>query len=489
MMSSKIISDTNNFKTDIVVIGAGGTGFAAAATAAEKGARVILLEKESAPGGTTLLANGLMAAESPVQKRTNIIVLKDEVFKIAMDYSHWTINPKIIRAFIDKSGDTIQWLENRGLKFASAFNKSWNKGGLWVCHNLEGSKRAGTPIIKQLREYCQALGVQLILNCAAKKIFTGERNEVTGVLATMLDKTVSIIAKSVIISTGGYTGNKELLKQYYPAYNENIKFLGRPHMGDGLLMAMEIGSATDGLGVLLMHPHYYKGSVRIDALAQEPSTIWVNKKGERFTDETITFRTIECGNTINRQLDKCNYVLFGEEIKNRIEKEGFIIGCMHGVHENTGVAIPDLYDVLKVEAEKGEVKISDTWDEVAKWMGVAPDTLKDTIIEYNNFCEQGYDPIFQKERRYLQAVHTPPYYAIRCFVSCLDTIGGIKINQNMEVLNNHDDSIPGLYAGGDAAGGWQSDTYCILLPGTALGFAINSGRIAGENASKFILRK
>jgi len=74
-------------------------------------------------------------------------------------------------------------------------------------------------------------------------------------------------------------------------------------------------------------------------------------------------------------------------------------------------------------------------------------------------------------------------------VSCLDTIGGIRINQHMEVFNKQDDPIPGLYAGGDAAGGWESDTYCILLPGSAFGFAINSGRIAGENAYKYVSEK
>lgn len=112
--------------------------------------------------------------------------------------------------------------------------------------------------------------------------------------------------------------------------------------------------------------------------------------------------------------------------------------------------------------------------------------LKATLDEYNRCCDRGYDSIFNKQRRYLYALCHPPYYGIKCHVICLDTIGGIKINHHMEVLNQLDAPISGLYAGGNAAGGWESDTYCMLLPGSAFGFAINSGRIAGENASKYV---
>jgi fumarate reductase flavoprotein subunit len=254
-------------------------------------------------------------------------------------------------------------------------------------------------------------------------------------------------------------------------------------------MAIEAGAATEGLGGMLLHPHYYNGPVRVDAIAQEPCTMWVNKKGERFTDETITFRATECGNAINRQLDKCAYVLLDKSIKKRIEREGFLRGGMHGVDEITGTEMSHLHEVLVKETEKGDIKISDSWNDIAEWMDVLPEVLNKTVREYNRFCDKGYDEVFNKERRYLQALLEPPYYAIKCFVSCLDTIGGIKINQHMEVLNNQDNPIRGLYAGGDTVGGWESDTYCILLPGSAFGFAINSGRIAGENAFKYVSGK
>ena len=100
-------------------------------------------------------------------------------------------------------------------------------------------------------------------------------------------------------------------------------------------------------------------------------------------------------------------------------------------------------------------------------------------------CDKGFDPLFAKDYKYMVPLRTPPYYAIKSNSDFLDTIGGIKINEHMEVLDKKDNPIPGLYAAGVAAGGWQGDTYCVILSGAASGFAINSGRIAAENTIKF----
>jgi fumarate reductase flavoprotein subunit len=130
------------------------------------------------------------------------------------------------------------------------------------------------------------------------------------------------------------------------------------------------------------------------------------------------------------------------------------------------------------------VKISDSWEEIAGWMGADPKILEKTIDEYNDGCDRGYDPVFSKDRRYLAPLRTPPYYAIKSNSDYLDTIGGIKINERMEVLDRQGEPIPGLYAAGVVAGGWQGETYCVVLSGAASGFAVNSGRIAAENAIK-----
>lgn len=487
-MSSRQVPISENLETDIVVIGGGGTGLAAAVAGAEKGARVILLEKRATLGGNAASTFGLFAADSHVQRRMSISAPKDEVFRIAMDYHHWRTNPRLLRAFINKSADTIQWLEDKGIKF-NQVPPLYPGQNPRTWHCPDAFKEIGPEYVKIFRKICEDHGVRLLSSCAAKRVLIGTKGEVTGVLAILEDKEIKITAKSVIIGTGGYGGNKELLKKYRPSYSENMQCWGIAHNGDGLIMAMEAGAATEGLGVFILHPHLYPGSPHISAVAQEPATIWVNKEGERFADEMVNFHLTECGNAVDRQPDKCLFSLFDESIKQRIIEEG-LLKC--GVPEGgvfAGAKLTNIGDELQAEVSKGGIKISNTWDEIANWMGVSPKVLKDTIKEYNSFCDRGYDEVFAKDRRYLQALREPPYYAIRCYLSFLDTVGGIKINHRMEVLNNQDNPIPGLYAGGNTAGGWQSDTYCISLAGSTLGFAVNSGRIAGENAAEYVAGK
>jgi len=114
------------------------------------------------------------------------------------------------------------------------------------------------------------------------------------------------------------------------------------------------------------------------------------------------------------------------------------------------------------------LKTSDSWAEIAEYVGANSEVLEATINEYNSFCELGNDRIFTKDRRFLTALQNPPYYAIKCCLGFLGTIGGIKINHRMEVLNNQDNPIPGLYAVGVDTGGWESYTYCSLLSGSTL---------------------
>jgi fumarate reductase flavoprotein subunit len=139
-----------------------------------------------------------------------------------------------------------------------------------------------------------------------------------------------------------------------------------------------------------------------------------------------------------------------------------------------------------MQADKGDLKISKSWNEIAGWMGADPAVLKATIGEYNADCDDKHDGLFAKDRRYLRPLRTPPYYAVKAHIGLCDTYGGIKINENMEALDSSDNPIPGLYAAGTTAGCWESESYCYRLTGHLVGFALNSGRIAGENAVRYL---
>ncbi len=141
---------------------------------------------------------------------------------------------------------------------------------------------------------------------------------------------------------------------------------------------------------------------------------------------------------------------------------------------------------IEIEAARGEVKVAGSLEEIAQWMKVDPEVLARTVQEYNAGCDRGRDDVLFKDSQFLFPLREPPYYAIKCHQGFLGTLGGIKINHHMEVLNPQDAPIPALYAVGAGAGGWESDTYCLELSGSAFGFALNSGRIAGENAADYV---
>ena len=165
-MNSEGTSNNETLETQIVVIGGGGAGLFAALEAAKKGAKVILLEKRRKLGGTSAMAAGFFAAESPTQKRQKIDANRDELFKIAMKTACWEIDPRIVRAFIDKSGDTIRWLEEHGIAY------EWFEGA----HNVHVLKDLKHPVggfgakLKILTEKCREGGVQILLNTSGKKI-------------------------------------------------------------------------------------------------------------------------------------------------------------------------------------------------------------------------------------------------------------------------------------------------------------------------------
>ncbi len=486
MVNSSQMSQVETLEADVVVVGGGGTGLAAAVTAAENGAKVVLLEKKGL-GGNSAIAMGIFAADSIVQKSQNIVALPDDMVQLALEYSHWGIDQRLFRTYVNRSAETVEWLQDKGIKFNAI---EVFPGGLRTWHFVEG---IGAALVQTLKKNCEDLGVQVLIQTPVKKILTGENGAVTGVLASQKGKDLRVNSKSVIVATGGYGGNKDLLKKYFHSYSENMQNGGLDHLtGDGLLMGQEIGAATEGLGNLMLHPQVYPGSKlygpkkKFPMIVEDPRALWVNKKGQRFTDEGIALRFHECGNVINTQPDKCSISLWDTELKNTIKKEATGTPVFMSTRSMPEAPLTNLENELLEEAEKGGVKISDSWDGIAKWIGVAPEVLKATVDEYNAVCDQGYDDIFGKHRRYLRALRTPPYYAIKCYMSYLTTLGGLKINHRMEVLNEEHDPIPGLYAGGDASGGWESETYCMDLAGSAFGFAVNSGRMAGENAVAYV---
>ncbi len=498
-----------NLKADLVVVGGGGAGLAAAIAAAENGCKsIIVLEKAGSAAGSTAMAHDVFGAESPVQKRQGIDAPKDELFKTAMEWAHWTkINPRIVRAFIDKSGDTIAWLEKKGLSF-ELIQYYPNQVPL-VRHSVKGH---GNALMKTLRDNCTELGAKILTRMPAKKLLRDNKGNISGVVAEGKEGEFTIAAKCVVIATGGYGNNREMLKKYLPNYHDTITYDGPPsNTGDGINMAVEIGAATAGLGTANLHGPFLKPksdshALKMDAsgpdgspmritlwlLAWEPEMIWVNKNGRRFIDEGYQLAFFAFGNAVSLQPDGITYTLFDSTTLRRIEKEG-LIRPGAAAHANwlpvsAATPLPGLEREVHKQADKGDLKMAKSWNEIAAWMGADPSVLKATIDEYNAFCDDKHDATFAKDRRYLLPLRTPPYYAVKAHIGLCDTYGGIKINEKMEALDAADRPIQGLFAAGTTAGCWESESYCYRLTGHLVGFALNSGRIAGENAVKYLCK-
>ena len=446
------------------------------------------------------MAHDIFGIESPVQDRAWFDTSKDEIFKLHMEWTHWTVDPRIVRSFIDRSGDTIRWLEEKGMEF-------W----LWpmypnqapiIRHAIKGR---GVELCKVLRKNAEDLGATILTRTKVTKIVRGEDGQVTGILAETKDGEVTIGAKTVIVSTGGYGANREMLAKYYPNYHDTMAYDGpRANTGDGIALASEAGAALAGLGSMNLHgpstmPRSGADFVSIDGAVDakgeplkilltpfflEPDSVWVNVEGKRYVNECYILQFFAYGHITARQPQGLSYTLYDSDAIRRKEKEGIynqMAPCWFPAETYIcHIPLPGLERELRKPNDL--IKVADTIEELAEWMGADLTTLKATIDEYNAACDAGHDGVFGKDRKYLQPLRTPPFFALKGHVNICDTIGGIKINEKMEVIDLDGKVIPGLYAAGVTTGGWEGETYDYNLTGHLLGFALNSGRTAGENA-------
>ncbi|MFC2045051.1 FAD-dependent oxidoreductase [Chloroflexota bacterium] len=478
---------TENLKADVVIVGAGAAGLSAAVAVRESGVKdVIVLESRKVPGGNSAVAGGIMGVETTLQELQSIHIGRDEIFKSVMDYTHWKADAKLIRSMVDISGDNVRWLEEMGVKFERLVPHYMNQV-YHTYHATRGPERSGFAIIQALVKRCEELGVRILCETPARKLLAEKNGTVNGVLAEANGKGLRIDAVSIIISTGGFAGNKELLKKLLPGYEEDVIHIeGIPHNGDGILMAEAVGAAIGGQITPEAEGPNYIGSGHVDFMAQLPYVIWVTKHGERFIQEDMTSIN-EIANAMHWQTGKITYALFDEGIKNMVLKEDFNLFSLHGMDNPTLHA--GLEGALKLQAEEGKIKVASSLKEIAAWIGADPQVLENTVNQYNDSCERNHDALLVKDRRFLKPLSTPPYYAVPCQIALLVTHGGIMIDHHLAVLDDDGNIIQGLYSAGDDTSGRMGDTYNIRISGLSFCFAVGSGRIAGANAAKHVMGK
>jgi fumarate reductase flavoprotein subunit len=353
-------------------------------------------------------------------------------------------------------------------------------------------KGQGAAVVKALATRAKEKGVELRLATPVKKILK-EGGKITGVVAEIDGEDIRLASKVVIIASGGYANNKEWIKKYSGFdLDVNATPVGNvDKMGDGIRMAWEVGAAEEGMGLLelfrvgpLGPDHPMKN--QIEFAAGQPD-LWVNSRGERFCDEGIAFYDTSVGNANARYKEGYTYSIFDDSVIQRLLERGIERGI--AMENPPGTRPIDIHKEMSAALEKGskELFTADSIEELAKTIGVDPAVLRATVDEYNGFCEKRHDDLFAKDPKYLRPIKGPKFYAVKARTVFLGTLGGIKINHKTEVVDKKEKVIPGLYAVGFDAGGMWGDSYSIRdSSGASAGFAVNSGRIAGKNALKYL---
>lgn len=477
------------YETEIVVVAGGPSGLSAAVQAAERGAKVIVCEKAAAVGGAANMGMGPLGIGTRYQRQQMNDITVEKAFNMFMEYTHYNVDARLIRRYFAQSAETIEWLEEKGVEFEGAFRYFPKSEPTW--HIVKTDKgigpRAASFMNKALYARALELGVQFLLETPGKKILKDETGKVCGVLAA--DKNgeeVRIDCKAVILATGGAGANKKLIQEETGlVHGENLFSFAIPGlMGDGMRMAWEAGADKTTVRVELISEVENGGAVTgsVANVFTQPNLL-VNLNGKRVMNEEHMQNTTFLGNVVTHQKDKKCFSIVDSTIVHGYIRNGVDVTSL--VRTNPDVS--DFYDGLEQAREQGfdTFFVADTLEDLAEKAGINAANLVKTVEEYNAYCDST-DEEFFKDRRYLRPLIQAPFYGATLRPSGYGTVGGIRINENCECCDKEFAPVPGLYAVGADACNIYDDSYMFLLPGNSMGFAVNSGRIAGKEAAAYI---
>jgi fumarate reductase flavoprotein subunit len=476
-------------ETDVIVIAAGASGLAACNAAAEKGAKVVALEKASTTGGTGSMGMGPFGLESPIQRLKQMGPTKEQAFKEMMHYTHYQVDAKLVSTYFDKATTTIEWLQNMGVEFWDAV--PYFPGGWPTWHVIApGGEGCARNLYRILTEKAKEKGVEILLQTPGKKIIK-QGGKITGAIGEDRNgEKVEISAKAVIVATGGFGDNPQLIKKFTGyEWGVDLQSFRIPGLaGDGLRMAWEVGAFQTEMKMEMMFLPPGGGTDNINPVDPElmeafrQPNYFCNIMGERFMDESIIPNATFTGNAISHQKGRCAFNIFDENIRKFMEDR----------YEEVHVTFPFMKlekfdELIKKSKDAGYkyVYVADSLDELAAQTGINAAGLKAGIEEYNAFCVKGFDPVFHKRHKSLMPLTSPKFYAMKFLPGAYGSLGGIKINYKAEVLDKDWNPIPGLYGAGTDANTIYGDSYPFVLPGNTMGWALNSGRMAGESAAAF----
>ena len=465
-----------SFDFDVIVVGGGGAGLAAALEAVRAGARVMLVEADGKLGGATALSGGVFyAAATSAQRALGIDGdSADAMFEYIMALNQWAVRADIIRHIADQSGPTIEWLIELGARFpfiVSSGVESMPRG-----HCCEG---AGYALANVLINAAGAAGVETAVGTRVERLIV-EDGRVTGIHADGFD----LRAPAVILATGGIGDNPDLRARLFPSATRHGAWTWTIHeeapyvRGDGIIMAEAQGAAVVGIDNGLPLPTAGFGKY-VEAFLP-PWTMIVNEEGRRFMPETASFSV--CGYLLNEQTNAHAFAIFDEPTLVEASNDVKYLDPF-----GTGMTTPTWQeDTLRAQVANGRIKTADSLTELARLCGIDGVALEESVRRYNAGCAKACDPeYFKKSPKYFPVMQSP-FYAVEVRAAIIGGTGsGLDIDTDCRVLDTHGRAMPGLYAAGETLGVVQGKR--DAGGGMYVGSAIILGRQAGRRAAELAL--
>ncbi len=458
----EVTAEDASLEADVVVVGGGIAGLSAAIEAADAGASVILLEKKAATGGASALSGGeCLAAGTQMQADEGIEDSWEALADYWVEKGEGKINEKMVRAIAEMAPANILWMKDNGVAFMDTLQTPTAMPWQNPKRTHKAANGGGTGFTEPLTASAEAKGVTILVNSPATGLIV-EDGAVTGVTGTTATGgALSVKAGRVILATGGYENNAELMAEYSPSLGGLGSQMGDAHAGDGLLWARELGSpiVAGDSGIVLSLDYYSKVTQEFDPYG---IYLYVNADGERFMDESsYWFRRSRL------MLDQPGVMYYTIADAKAVE---------------AGAA-------LEAGIEAGAVVKADTIEGLAEQMGCEAAVLKATIDAYNEACAKGVDEAFGKAADKLTPVDAAPFYAVaNKFNANSGSFGGPKIDETCKVLDASGSAIPGLYAAGEVANGeiFYREYPCS---GSAIQSYMAMGRIAGRDAAEAVAQQ
>ena len=496
-------AEDSTVDADVVVVGAGGAGMTAAITAAAEGKSVVILESQSMVGGNSVRATGGMNAGKTVYQDENEFgesagvekTLKTAAEKYADNETitalaktvseQWAAyqanptgyfdsvelmeldtmiggkginDPELVETLCANSADAIDWLDEHGITLHNV--SSFGGASVKRIHrpvNAEGKTvSVGSYMIPLLQENCEKAGVKMMLDTTATEILTDANGAAVGVKATGASgETVTVNAKAVVLATGGFGANLDMVVKYKPELKGFMTTNAPGIQGQGIEMAQAIGAATVDMDQIQIHPTVEANTAAlITEGLRGDGAILINEEGQRFIDEVGTRDVVSAAEIA--QTGSYSWLVVDQ-------------------------AMADASSVIQGYIKKGYTVTGSTYEELGKAMGVDAAAFAETKEKWNGCVEAKNDPDFGRTS-FANPLNTAPYYAVKVTAGVHHTMGGLKINANTEVLNEKGEVIPGLFAAGEVTGGVHGAN---RLGGNAVADFTVFGRIAGAAASDY----